>query len=271
MWSQIVLLVLGVSGAAAVTLPDRAEPPAATTSTSSSTTTTTQIRTETRPPVREAAAPSSAAIAVRSVTDGDTIVLVDNRRVRLAQVDAPETSDCFGSQSTEALRALIGEKPVTLRRPSNGPEKDQYGRTLAEISVEGVSLNEVLVRSGAAEWYEEFANEDADIARRLKSAEDEARQAGRGLWSACRGPATATPTATPAPLRAVPTPTSAPRPTPAPTTGTCHPAYPSRCIPPAPPDLDCPDIAARVTVDHRHGDPHRFDADGDGVGCESYG
>ena len=51
----------------------------------------------------------------------------------------------------------------------------------------------------------------------------------------------------------------------------CHPAYPDDCIPPPPPDLDCGDINRRVRVDHRHGDPHGFDASSDGWGCESYG
>lgn len=48
----------------------------------------------------------------------------------------------------------------------------------------------------------------------------------------------------------------------------CDPAYPDFCIPPPPPDLDCPDIGSSdFTV--RPPDPHGFDADGDGVGCES--
>jgi micrococcal nuclease len=40
------------------------------------------------------------------------------------------------------------------------------------------------------------------------------------------------------------------------------------CIPPAPPDLDCPQIPFKnFTVIPP--DPHRFDADHDGIGCES--
>ena len=49
--------------------------------------------------------------------------------------------------------------------------------------------------------------------------------------------------------------------------GRCHPSYPTLCIPPAPPDLDCRSVGAkRFAV--RPPDPHGFDADGDGVGCE---
>lgn len=47
----------------------------------------------------------------------------------------------------------------------------------------------------------------------------------------------------------------------------CHPAYPTVCIPPPPPDLNCPDIPfRRFTV--LSPDPHNFDGNNDGVGCE---
>jgi micrococcal nuclease len=49
--------------------------------------------------------------------------------------------------------------------------------------------------------------------------------------------------------------------------GNCHPSYPTVCIPPPPPDLDCSDIPYRrfrVLLP----DPHNFDRDRDGVGCE---
>jgi micrococcal nuclease len=58
-----------------------------------------------------------------------------------------------------------------------------------------------------------------------------------------------------------------PPPPPAPPTGQCSAAYPDFCIPPPPPDLDCKDIPRkgfRVLAP----DPHRFDADRDGIGCE---
>jgi hypothetical protein len=75
-----------------------------------------------------------------------------------------------------------------------------------------------------------------------------------------------------------PTTTRRPRPTttttrrPRPTTtrppSNCHPSYPDFCIPPPPPDLNCPDIDVEdFTVQGT--DPHGFDGDNDGVGCES--
>ncbi len=49
--------------------------------------------------------------------------------------------------------------------------------------------------------------------------------------------------------------------------GQCHQAYPEFCIPPPPPDLDCPDIG-RHNFTVLPPDPHRFDLDRDGIGCE---
>lgn len=47
----------------------------------------------------------------------------------------------------------------------------------------------------------------------------------------------------------------------------CDPSYPTVCIPPPPPDLDCSDLSvSRFPV--RGADPHGFDADHDGIGCE---
>jgi len=48
----------------------------------------------------------------------------------------------------------------------------------------------------------------------------------------------------------------------------CDPSYPDVCIPPPPPDLDCSDIPYR-NFRVLPPDPHRFDGDGDGIGCET--
>lgn len=50
--------------------------------------------------------------------------------------------------------------------------------------------------------------------------------------------------------------------------GDCDPSYPDVCIASAPPDLNCPDVPDKgFTV--LPPDPHGFDRDTDGVGCES--
>lgn len=72
------------------------------------------------------------------------------------------------------------------------------------------------------------------------------------------------PTVVPPPA---PEPTSAPPPF-APPQSDCDPAYPTTCIPSPPPDLNCGDVAAR-RFQVLPPDPHGFDSDSDGVGCES--
>lgn len=76
---------------------------------------------------------------------------------------------------------------------------------------------------------------------------------------------TATSTATTTPTR-TPTPTTTLTPTRA--SEVCAPEYPTVCIPPPPPDLDCGDISYRRFL-VLPPDRHRFDTDHDGIGCES--
>lgn len=81
---------------------------------------------------------------------------------------------------------------------------------------------------------------------------------------------TAAPTTRPRPTTTRPAPTTTRRRV---TTTTARPSrncdlsYPTVCIPP-PPDLNCPDIPYRNLV-VRPPDPHGFDGNNDGVGCES--
>lgn len=48
----------------------------------------------------------------------------------------------------------------------------------------------------------------------------------------------------------------------------CDASYPDVCIPSPPPDLDCKDIPHR-NFRVLKPDPHRFDGDKDGIGCET--
>ncbi len=72
----------------------------------------------------------------------------------------------------------------------------------------------------------------------------------------------------PEPTRAIEPPAAPAAPAaPAPAANNCDPSYPTLCIPPGAPDLDCPDIPDR-RFPVVGADPHRFDGDHDGIGCE---
>ena len=48
----------------------------------------------------------------------------------------------------------------------------------------------------------------------------------------------------------------------------CDPSYPDVCITPPPPDLNCDDVPYN-DIKVEGDDPHGFDREGDGIGCES--
>jgi hypothetical protein len=51
--------------------------------------------------------------------------------------------------------------------------------------------------------------------------------------------------------------------------GDCDPSYPDDCIPSSPPDLDCGDNGVPNDFKVTGSDPHGFDRDSNGIGCES--
>lgn len=134
----------------------------------------------------------TAPYVVVAITDGDTLELLGPEgaiTVRLAQVDAPEVGECWADEATASLHRLAPPATaVTVRRPSP-PFTDRYGRTLGEVvRDDDTSISVELVSRGDAAFDDRFADEDADLAARLRPAEDQARASGAGLWGACGGP-----------------------------------------------------------------------------------
>ena len=206
------------------------------------------------------AEPSRAAATVAHVLDGDTISLAGGTRVRLVQIDAPEvgSGECYSRKAAKELRRLLPPgTPVALQADSALDRVDRYGRLLRYVFRGRMNVNLALVARGAATvWFYDGAR--GRYARTLVWAARRARAQRRGIWGACRvpwnpyGPATAS---------------SRDGGTRDARAARCDPSYPDVCIPPPPPDLDCRDVRAsgfRVVG----ADPHRFDGDRDGVGCE---
>jgi micrococcal nuclease len=138
--------------------------------------------------------PTSTGVPARvlEVTDGDTIVARlesgEVESVRYIGINTPESTpdqplECFGREASAANERLVGGREVALRF---GPERrDDYGRLLAYVQVDRLSVNEALLRRGYARILE-IAPNDAH-AREFARLEAEAGRAGRGLWSACAG------------------------------------------------------------------------------------
>jgi len=119
---------------------------------------------------------------VIAVLDGDTVLILRKGigaagglvKIRLAEIDAPEKEQAFGAASRSSLVEMVWHKQIQVRPLA----LDKYGRTVAQLEVNGLSVNEEMVRRGMA-W--EYSHYHSD--RRHISIENEARQAGRGLWA----------------------------------------------------------------------------------------
>ena len=93
---------------------------------------------------------------VVSISDGDTFTLLtsDKQRIkiRLAEIDAPESSQPYGNKSKQALSGLIFGKDVRVVVQTT----DRYGRTVGRPYVGNLDVCEEMVRVGAAWVYRQY-------------------------------------------------------------------------------------------------------------------
>jgi endonuclease YncB( thermonuclease family) len=111
------------------------------------------------------------------IIDGDTVdILVDREpmRIRLAQIDAPEKRQAFGTKSRHALAAMVSQKTATVITAGT----DRYGRTIGTVLVDGRDINRAMVGQGMAWVYRQHLNDFSLIA-----VETKARENRVGLWA----------------------------------------------------------------------------------------
>ena len=117
---------------------------------------------------------------VLRVTDGDTFVLADKTRVRLAQIDAPEIAHFgnpaqpFGKEAKEALTNLVLGAPVEVQVITT----DLYGRKVRTVYKDGHNINTELVRQGLAWVYRQYS-----YSTELLITEVQAKASKSGLWA----------------------------------------------------------------------------------------
>lgn len=202
--------------------------------------------------------------SVQRIIDGDTFVCGSGERVRLILVNTPEMDD-------EPLGDLARRFLVDLMPPGTRvelevgvEERDRYGRLLAYVRLpDGGMVNRILAREGYAQVM--VVPPNVRHVESIRAAVDSARAEGAGLWGRSTG---FVPPGDGGPGRRGGSGVPGPPDGPSGTGNDCHPAYPDTCIPPPPPDLDCSDIAHR-RFRVRASDPHRFDGDDNGIGCEN--
>jgi micrococcal nuclease len=122
---------------------------------------------------------------VKTVYDGDTVVLEDGRKIRFLGINTPEIqhrdkpADAGGD---EAKRWLIDKLKNTRVRLEVGAEKtDKYGRTLAHLFTEKKEhINLQLVAAGLAAV--SIYPLELHYVNELVKAQDQAEQAKLGIW-----------------------------------------------------------------------------------------
>lgn len=235
--------------------------------------------------------------SVIRVVDGDTVhVDLDGEddTIRLIGIDTPETVDprgpvaCFGQEASAFTKAVLAPgTAVWLERDVS--DTDRYQRLLRYVWIEYnssdqrfsdvvgldtvedgelVLFNQLLVSQG----YAASSAYPPDVEYQSTFIEDQrvAREESRGLWGSCSAfgvPAGGSGQSDPQPTSA---PTSGTTSGSGAVAGSCDPSYPDACIPPISDsgDLDCGDVAER-RFQVLPPDPHGFDRDLDGIGCES--
>ena len=114
---------------------------------------------------------------VTAIKDGDTFEVLYNgepERIRLSDIDAPESAQPFGQAAKKYASKLCFGKTVTVIPQK---KRDRYGRILGTVFVDDtINVNAELVKAGYAWRYKYSRNKD------FKALEDNARYAQTGLW-----------------------------------------------------------------------------------------
>ncbi|KAF3341493.1 hypothetical protein FCM35_KLT00131 [Carex littledalei] len=142
--------------------------------------------------VQEAAIERNQARAIRDYARADAlykfivncgyrVVIINNEeilareyRIRLRGIDAPEMNMEYGQEAKDELTKLIQQKPLTIHVYG----KDPYDRLVGDVYVDGIFVQERLLREGCAWHYEAYDKRPA-----FAQWQKEARNEGRGLWA----------------------------------------------------------------------------------------
>ncbi len=129
--------------------------------------------------------PATTTAKVTRVIDGDTVAVQlsdgTNVHVRYIGINTPEiypSVECGGNEASARNSALVAGKTVTLI--SGSGRYDTYGRRLAYVYVNGLSVNEILLREGLAELM--MIPPNTEYRTQFEIIEASARSKKVGIW-----------------------------------------------------------------------------------------
>ncbi|MDP1743611.1 MAG: thermonuclease family protein [Candidatus Amesbacteria bacterium] len=113
---------------------------------------------------------------INKIADGDTFILeVNKQAVRLYGIDAPELTNCYGSESFARLDQLLKKRQVQLKEPV----VDKFGRIVALVFVDGKLINEIMIREG----FVAYRSEPGSGKEAMKAAHEISKSQKIGIYS----------------------------------------------------------------------------------------
>lgn len=115
------------------------------------------------------------------VHDGDTITAVYNTKsrkkvtVRLYGIDAPELPQEFGLEAKNHLTGMVKNKKVLIEFTG----EDIYKRKIGKIYINKIYVNDEMIKTGHAHWFNAYASLDED----LQNSQLNAQNLRLGLWN----------------------------------------------------------------------------------------
>ena len=108
----------------------------------------------------EFASASLPIVLIKNCYDGDTCTTSKGEIVRLACIDTPELKGrnadfVRGLSAKNFLNNLIKNRKVSIKRIT----KDKYGRTVGELFMGNINIQELIVREGLGKIYRKYADQ----------------------------------------------------------------------------------------------------------------
>ena len=97
---------------------------------------------------------------IKSCYDGDTCTTIDGEKIRLACINTPElkgkkAEPIAAREARDFLNNLVMNKKVYIKRIT----KDRYERTVAELFINDLNIQEIIVKKGYGKIYQKYASQ----------------------------------------------------------------------------------------------------------------
>ena len=99
-------------------------------------------------------------VFIKGCYDGDTCTTLKGEKIRLACIDTPElkgwkADPIKAKEARDFLNKLVANKKVAIRRITY----DRYKRTVGELFLNGINIQELIVQKGYGKIYKRYADQ----------------------------------------------------------------------------------------------------------------